>query len=99
MSKNKAGVKPLFTVPPPKRNMRCTIEWIDSYQSGGENRKKDVYEGEDVGVNVGINSSIAVPLLIERTRNEKGEITGEVTKFLPHVFIKQITFENVPPKG
>ena len=75
--------------------MRVTVEYIDSYHRDGGECKKDVWEGEDVGVNIGLNSTIAIPLCVERIKKEDGTVTGEKTIFLAHTFIKNITFERV----
>ncbi len=109
MSKNKAGKKPLTIVKDnAKPNMspgrepgkvRVTVNYIDSHFKNNEAHKEDVWEGEDVGINASILSTISIPLTVERYRDENGVIIGEKTVFIPHVFIKEFIFERIVDKA
>ena len=75
--------------------MKCTVEWVDGYRRGSDLKPLEVFQGEDVGVNPMLQSTIAVPLVVERIKDETGKITGEKTVFLMHTFIKSISFERL----
>lgn len=88
-------IKALPTPPrtePKKTGTRVTVEWVDGYHRDGKQAQTDIYEGESVGVNQHLMSTIAIPLVISEETKD-GKVGAQKTVFLPHTFIKSITFE------
>ena len=72
---------------------RFTVEYVDGYRKGDKPCPKEVFEGEGVGINSSINSSIAIPLITDQKVDKEGRPVSQTTQFLPHTFIKSLTVE------
>lgn len=86
------GAKGSTPTAPKKRKTRVVVKWVNGYNRGGKD--ESVYEGEHVGVNVQIPSSIGIFLVIDQEVKD-GRASAQESVFLPHTFIDTIRFEEI----
>ena len=76
-----------------KKTRRFTIDYIDSYYKNNQPCKQDVFEGDEIGLNVGIPSTTCLCLVVESKR-EGDKTSFQKTIFIPYTFIKSLTIED-----